>query len=471
MESTHQNKRRQFLTQGGKLATVLAAISATGGLAYAAPASTSSVDCKTADNSASAMTSINHPHYYLKNVRLEKGFVYEGSVVTATETDLATLEIKDGKIIQIHSSGSGLNNSLPAYDGMGKLLLPAFRDMHIHLDKTFYGGPWQAPRSRKGKTIMDMITLEQQLLPTLQPTTQERAGKLIDLLHSKGSVIARSHCNVDPVSGLKNLENLMVVLEQRKPEFSCEVVAFPQHGLLHSQSENLMREAMKMGAQYVGGLDPTNVDGAMEKSLDTMFQIALDSHKWVDIHLHETSPAGVAAVNYIIDTVAKNPSLKGNVTISHAFALSTLSPQQTEETATRLAEQQISIASSIPIGTLHMPLPQLTEKGVFVMTGTDSVIDHWSPFGSGDMLEKANLYAQLYTRPDEFTLSRSLAIATGNVLPLDSKGQQVWPKANDKADFVLVDASCSAEAVARVSGRQATFHQGRLVYGSVGKAV
>ncbi|WP_408938979.1 hypothetical protein, partial [Enterobacter sp. Colony194] len=32
-------------------------------------------------------------------------------------------------------------------------------------------------------------------------------GKLIDLLQSKGTSIARSHCNIEPVSGLKNLEN------------------------------------------------------------------------------------------------------------------------------------------------------------------------------------------------------------------------------------------------------------------------
>ncbi len=41
------------------------------------------------------------------------------------------------------------------------------------------------------------------------------------------------------------------------------------------------------------------------------------------------------------------------------------------------------------------------------MTGTDSVIDHWSPT-AGDMLEKTNLYAQLYIRPNEQNLSRSL---------------------------------------------------------------
>ena len=111
--------------------------------------------------------------------------------------------------------------------------------------------------------------------------------------------------------------------------------------------------------------------------------------------------------------------------------------------------------------------PQLHDKGVKVMTGTDSVIDHWSPYGLGDMLEKANLYAQLYIRPNEQNLSRSLFLATGDILPLNEKGERVWPKAQDDASFVLVDASCSAEAVARISPRTATFHKGQLVWGSV----
>ncbi|STJ13093.1 deaminase [Escherichia coli] len=303
------------------------------------------------------------------------------------------------------------------------------------------------------------------MLPELQPYTQERAEKLIDLLQSKGTTIARSHCNIEPVSGLKNLQNLQAVLARRQAGFECEIVAFPQHGLLLSKSEPLMREAMQAGAHYVGGLDPTSVDGAMEKSLDTMFQIALDYDKGVDIHLHETTPAGVAAINYMVETVEKTPQLKGKLTISHAFALATLNEQQVDELAHRMAAQQISIASTVPIGTLHMPLKQLHDKGVKVMTGTDSVIDHWSPYGLGDMLEKANLYAQLYIRPNEQNLSRSLFLATGDVLPLNEKGERVWPKAQDDASFVLVDASCSAEAVARISPRTATFHKGQLVWG------
>ncbi len=394
------NSRREFLSQSGKMVTAAALFGTSVPLAHAAVSGTTHCE-------ANNTMKITDPHYYLDNVLLETGFDYENGVAVQTRTAHQTVEIQNGKIVALRENKQHPEATLPHYDAGGKLMLPTTRDMHIHLDKTFYGGPWRSLNRPAGTTIQDMIKLEQKMLPELQPYTQERAEKLIDLLQSKGTTIARSHCNIEPVSGLKNLQNLQAVLARRQAGFECEIVAFPQHGLLLSKSEPLMREAMQAGAHYVGGLDPTSVDGAMEKSLDTMFQIALDYDKGVDIHLHETTPSGVAAINYMHD------------------------------------------------------------KGVKVMTGTDSVIDHWSPYGLGDMLEKANLYAQLYIRPNEQNLSRSLFLATGDVLPLNEKGERVWPKAQDDASFVLVDASCSAEAVARISPRTATFHKGQLVWGSV----
>ena len=406
-------------------------------------------------------------HFILSDVTLEDGFVHDQGEIIGTRTGRYDLEIKDGRILSVTPTTAAGSSALPRLSANGRLALPALRDMHIHLDKTFYGGPWQAPRPRKGKTIMDMIALERSLLPELLPVSRERAEGLIDLLLEHGTTTARSHCNIDPVSGLKSLEHLNQALENYRGRFSCEIVAFPQHGLLLSEVEPLMRESMGMGVAFVGGLDPTNVDGRMEASLDAMFGIAVDYDKGVDIHLHESGASGAAAIRYMLDTVEKTPSLKGRLTLSHAFALANLPPADLDATAERMAASGVSVASTIPIGRSMMPLARLREKGVRLMSGTDSVIDMWSPFGSGDMLDKANLYAQLYSGSDEFGLSRALAIATGDVLPLNNAGERAWPKAGDAADLVLTDASCSAEAVARKSKRTAVFHGGRMVFGAL----
>jgi len=461
---TLYQSRRNFLSQTARMTAGSALLAS--GMAAAATGSTATPTCE----DKGEVNAISSPHYRLQNVRLEEGFEYEGDSVIATRTGLYDLEVNNGALVAIQPVKDRTASALPAFDAGGLLLLPATRDMHIHLDKTFYGGPWQAPRPRKGKTIMDMIAREQTIIPRLLPHSVEHAEAIIRLLQAKGTTVARSHCNIDPVSGLKSLEHLQIALQKHQQDFSCEIVAFPQHGLLHSKVDSLMREAMQMGVQFVGGLDPTNVDGAMEKSLDAMFSIALDTQKGVDIHLHETTPAGIAAIKYMIRTVEQNPQLRGKVTLSHAFALSVMADEELDEVIEGLAKQQFSVASTVPIGKGVMPLPQLTEKGVRVMTGTDSVIDHWSPFGTGSMLEKANLYAQLYGNSDEFGLTRSLAIATGNILPLDGSGKRQWPKVNAPAEMILVAASCSAEAVARVPEVQAGFHQGRLVAGTLKKA-
>lgn len=232
------NSRREFLSQSGKMVTAAALFGPSVPLAHAGGAGT--LNCE-----ANNTMKITDPHYYLDNVLLETGFDYENGVAVQTRTARQTVEIQNGKIVALRENKQHPDATLPHYDAGGKLMLPTTRDMHIHLDKTFYGGPWRSLNRPAGTTIQDMIKLEQKMLPELQPYTQERAEKLIDLLQSKGTTIARSHCNIEPVSGLKNLQNLQAVLARRQAGFKCEIVAFPQHGLLLSKSESLMREAMQ----------------------------------------------------------------------------------------------------------------------------------------------------------------------------------------------------------------------------------
>ncbi|MCE7039718.1 amidohydrolase [Dyadobacter sp. CY312] len=396
----------------------------------------------------------------LKNVRLETGFEYDGEGnAVQTKTELFTIEVLDGKIKAILPN----NTAAKAIDAKGLLLLPAFRDMHIHLDKTFYGLPWKA-KSPKHKTVKDMIAYEQEIIPELLKTSVSRSEKLIELLQSHGTNYARSHVNIDPTSGLNSLKNLQKALENKKDSFQAELVAFPQHGIYYTKTEPLMKEAAQMDIDFIGGLDPTNIDGSIEKHMDFIVQLAVDHNKGIDIHLHESGESGLKTINYLIDKVNENPELKGKTFVSHSFALAQLDKAKTEEMAEKLANAKVGIASTIPFGGTIMPIPVLYKHGVDVVTGNDSIVDWWSTFGTGSVLQKANLAAQLYGYRTEFDLSRILKLATHNVLPLDDKGNQSWPKVGDKADMVLIDASCSAEAVSRVSPVKSLIHGGKVVY-------
>ncbi|SIS52483.1 Cytosine/adenosine deaminase [Chryseobacterium ureilyticum] len=398
--------------------------------------------------------------YSLKNVRLETGFEYENEEVIGTKTDLFSIDIEDGKIKAVKTNEPASN----AIDAKGYLMLPAFRDMHIHLDKTLYGLPWQA-LSPKRKTVKDMIAYEQEIIPELLKTSVERAEQLISLQQHYGTHFARTHFNIDPTSGLKSLEHLEQALQNKKDSFKAELVAFPQHGVYYTESAPLMKDAAQLkSVGFIGGLDPLSIDGSIEKVMDFTVQLALDHNKGIDIHLHEVGDSGMKTINYLIDKAIENPALQGKTFVSHAFALAHLSQKEADQIAERLAEGKVGIASSVPFKKTIMPIPTLKKHGVNVLIGNDNVQDFWSTFGSGSMLQKANLIAELYGYATEFALSRALQFATQSTVPLDEKGKQQWPKAGDEAAIVLTDASCSAEAVSRISKIEALMNDGNLFW-------
>ncbi|UOY91583.1 amidohydrolase family protein [Ectobacillus sp. JY-23] len=458
--------RRKFLGNACKIGGVSAILGVTDAMGLLMP-EVASADAGEKNANHNIKKPGRNSSYMLLNVRLESGYIYENGYVVATKTVLRNIRIDKGVITKILDTKASYDRQLDRYDAKGMLLLPSFKDMHIHMDKTFYGGPWRAATRRSN--IFDIIEAEKTLLLELLPTVQERAEKLIELVLGYGTTYVRSHCNIDPVVGLKNLERLKLALANYSDKISHEIVAFPQHGLLLSNAEGLLREAMQMGATHVGGLDPTAVDGNMDKSLNTMVQIAVDYKAGIDIHLHERGEVGLQAVRRLAD-LTEEAGLQGKVTISHAFSLASLTEGADVEMANRLASLGISIASSVPIGKNVMPLPLLQKQKVDVMLGTDSITDPWSPHGIGDILEKAHRAAELYGWTYEYELSRALSFATGGITPLDEYGKQVWPKVGDAATAILVPASCSAEAVARLPKREAVLHKGVLSSGSLDKA-
>ena len=403
---------------------------------------------------------MEHKTYNLKNVLLETGFEYDNQEVIKTKTELFCIEVENGQIKSIKPNEPNSN----AIDAKGHLMLPAFKDMHAHLDKMLFGLPWQAVSSKR-RTVKDMIAYEQKMIPEWLNTSVERTEKMIDFLQGYGTDHIRSHFNVDPTSGLDSLKHLEKALENKKSTVSAELVAFPQHGLYYTDTLPILKDVAKLDAvAFIGGVDPYSLDGSIEKVMDQITQLAIDNNKGIDIHLHEMGESGMNTIQYLIDKTIENPQLRGKSFVSHAFALSALNTAEAEKIAEKLAHAGVGIVSSVPFGNMIMPIPTLRKHGVEVLIGNDNIQDHWNTFGSGNMLQKANLIAELYSYGTEWQLSRTLAFATRYKLPLDDKGNQQWPKVGDEANLVFVDASCSAEAVSRISPVRSLIHKGNIVF-------
>ncbi|MDH6348502.1 MULTISPECIES: amidohydrolase family protein [Brevibacillus] len=402
--------------------------------------------------------------YWLTNVRLDSGFETGEDGVVHTRSELCHLKIQDGVISEIVSATKPLDTTLLQQDANGLLALPSFVEKHNHLDKTYAGATWKS--CLPPKKLIDRLEFEATEMPLMTGTTQKRAEAMLQLLLNGGATHVRTHVNIDPYIGLKNLEGVRAALEAYSDRMTYEIVAFPQQGLLRTQASSLMRQAMKEGATLVGGLDPAGIDNELEGSLREMMDIAVEADADVDIHLHDPGTLGFYTIKRILD-LTEEAGWQNRMAISHAFALGDVSVEESTEMAERLSRLGTMIMTTVPINRAMPPVPILHEKGVRVALGYDGFYDSWSPYGTGDMLEKLNRLVERYRWVDERSLVQSLFFITGGKTTLDRAGNRAWPKAGDEASIVFAEASCSAEAIARRSRRAAVMFKGKVVHGAL----
>ncbi|MFA4133981.1 MULTISPECIES: amidohydrolase [unclassified Brevibacillus] len=400
--------------------------------------------------------------YWIVNARLEIGYDWEEGVISGTRTELCDLLIEHGKITRIVPSSEILEDGLPKKDAKGLLILPSMAEKHIHLEKTYYGGPWKA--TTPVKNLFERHAEDRGLLPMYLKQAQTGAENILSLLVETGVTHVRTHCHVDPQVGLGFLEGMKSAFETYADRVSHEIVAFPHYGMLRTQARDTVREALRQGATHVGGVDPGGVDGDIERSLQTMLEVAVEADADIDMHLHDPGHLGVFTMKRLA-ALTEEAGWQGRVTISHAMGLGDVSQEEAREMAQRLASLGISIASTVPINRPTIPIPLLHQEGVAVMLGNDSLTDNWTPFGSGDLLEKAGRLAERFRLTDERSLGVALGFVTEGRITLDETGNRLWPLVGDEASLMAVEATCSAEAVARRAKRKVVLFQGNRVTG------
>jgi cytosine deaminase len=381
-------------------------------------------------------------------------------------TTFSNLRDIDGRFVGIRCLGGriaaiGPDITAPdAVDGAGRLVLPAFVEPHVHLDKTLWGETWQ-PGKRADK-LRDYIENERRVLSDNTTPPEDRAGRLLGQMLANGTTAVRSHIDVAPDMGLTHVEAMLRLREVWSDRVDLQFVAFPQQGLLCSPgTADLIRAAMDMGVETVGGLDPAGIDGDPDGQLRFIFDLAVEKGAGVDIHLHDKGDLGAWQVERIADYAAAS-GLAGKVMISHAYCLGMIPTARLERIGRRLAETGISLMTSAPADVAVPPVEELTEMGVTVCCGSDGIRDSWSPFGNGDMLERAFLTAYRFdwNRDEDFT--RALGCAThaaAKAIGLQDFGLSV----GNRADFVMIAASGPGDALCRRPADRLVLRRGKLV--------
>ena len=400
----------------------------------------------------------------IQNVRLETGYHYEDKFPTATKTEIKDILIEKGCFSHISEQidPTGINT----INANGQLILPSLREMHVHLDKTYFGGDWHAP-VQASKGIFTRLEEESALLPAQLTTAADRAHYMIQHYIANGHTHIRTHINVDPHIKTKHIALIKEVLQQYKDQITYEIVAFPQHGLLRNGEAFLtvIEEALAMGVTHIGGVDPATMDHDISGVIKKTFELAEKYGVGIDIHLHDSDTLGAFEIHRIMDAMEAR-QYQAPVTISHAFAIAGIQGTDRDELVERMAKNKVTLTTTVAMGDspITLPIDYLVRKGVQVELGHDSLIDHWSPFGTGDTIQKLNQVVRRFSWGDERRIGQVLKIASGGITTLSKKGEQLWPRVGDVANAILVDAVSSAHLIARQCPISIVISNGRIIH-------
>jgi cytosine deaminase len=384
---------------------------------------------------------------------------------------VADLVVDGGRIARI-GPGAGAG-SQPVPDCSGKVLLPAFIDGHVHLDKVLIrdelrehdgtlGGAIGAIHERKRRyTVGDV---------------RERAREVIEASVRSGTTRLRSHVDVDTIGGLVPLEGVMAAAAECADIAEVRTIAFPQEGLLRDPGAfDLMEAALEAGADAVGGMPHWEADEiSQQEHVRLCFELAERFDRDLDMHIDETDDGGVRTLEMVADEALRR-GFVGRVCAGHVCSLAAASHDYAERVIEKCARAGISIAAN-PVTNLVLQgrgdrglvrrgmtrVGEFRAAGVNVLFGQDCVKDGFYPFGRGSMLEVALIsahVAHLTTHDDLAFALRAVTEAPARAWRLTDYGLEVGAR----ADLQLFPAPSWEEALRLQLPPDKVWFKGRLV--------
>lgn len=359
-------------------------------------------------------------------------------------------------------------------DAGGNLVSPPFIDPHLHLDAVLSVGN---PRYNSSGTLLEGIKIWGERKKTLtKETIKKNAVEAIKWAVANGTLKIRTHVDVtDPT--LKTVESLVEVREEMKDLIDLQIVAFPQDGIYtFPDGERLMRKAVEMGADVIGGIphnEFTREDGV--KDVEFVYRLAEKTGTLIDIHIDETSDDQ----SRFVEVMAKesiNRGMLGRATASHTTAMHNYNNDYAFKIIGLLKRAEINMITNpfdnsvlqnrndgYPRRRGHTRVDELLARGVTVSIGHDSIMDPWYPLGKASMLSAANLlvhtahmsgYEQF---PQLFDMITTYSAVTMNVS--DNYGI----KPGNQADCIILDAVTEMEALRLMSECLFVVRKGKVV--------
>ncbi|MCT7970901.1 cytosine deaminase [Laspinema olomoucense] len=328
-------------------------------------------------------------------VEVDRLILRDCRLLTGERVDI---QVEQGRVAAIapHLSGEAPRE----LNVQGNLVSPPFVESHIHLDSALTAGE---PRFNQSGTLFEGIQIWGERKPKLtREDVKQRAIATLKQLASQGVLFVRTHVDVS-TPDLTALQAMLEVRENFQDFLTLQVVAFPQDGIYGAvQTEELLEEALKQGADVVGGIphyELTREDGV--RSVHRIFELAEQYDRLIDIHCDEIDDDQSRFLE-VVAACAIRSGLGERVTASHTTAFGSYNNAYAHKLMGFLRRSQINFVAN-PLINITLQgrtdtypkrrgitrVKELWENGLNVSLGQDCIQDPWYSLGTGNMLDVA----------------------------------------------------------------------------------
>lgn len=382
-------------------------------------------------------------------------------------TDLVDIGVDAGYIADI--AAEILDDAPVEIDAGGMLVTESFVNPHLHLCKVYTLAMMDeaALKDYHGADMgkaMSAIELAARIKENYDKTwIIDNVRRAVSLAAIHGNTHIRAFADVDSKARLEGIKALLHARNEFKGIVDIQVVAFAQDGLIREPgAADLLRQAMELGADVVGGIpwiELTEIDE--QRHIDEIFAIAKLYDKPVSMLVDDAGDAGLRTVEMMaVKTIEQG--WQGRALAHHARAMALYSKPYFQKVAALLKIAQMGIVSDPHTGPLHASVKELLEEGVLVCLGQDDISDAYYPFGRNSMLEVAFLAAHLLwmtTAAEMEQLYTMITIAAAKAIGIDHFGVNVGAPAH----LVVLDAPNVLEALRHHSAPVTVVSHGQVV--------
>lgn len=391
---------------------------------------------------------------------------------------LVDIGIEDGVIVAIERQLSG-QREIPA---QGNLVSPSFYEIHIHLDAILTEGD---PRPNESGSLWEGIAIWAERVKRLTPEDiRGRVLKALPWFVAHGVTHIRSHVDVcDPK--LTALRTLLAIKREVAELIDIQLVAFPQLAVYSFEGgEDLMREAVALGVDVVGGIPHYEI--TREYGVDQLrfiMRLADEAGLPVDVHCDETDDDHSRFLETLAAETIRH-RMAGRVAASHTTAMHSYNNAYADKIIGNVRRAGLHVICNPPDNAVlqgrfdHYPIRrgltrvrELLAAGVNVAAGHDSVMDPWYPMGCGDPLQTAfvllhlghmsgradrrHLFPMLTSRPAAIWHNRRVRGESG----LEGHGVAV----GNPADLIVWPVPTEDDALRTLPPRRYVLKRGRVV--------